>query len=104
MSSSSSEAAVKLQAESSSEKPNVSDILKISMMEAEIEPGTEAVVVDSSSDCSTFSKAASTSQLISSSKHTHSHTHATFGRIQKSKELDIIQVNSHLLFCVTVYL
>ncbi|XP_060764928.1 BRCA2-interacting transcriptional repressor EMSY [Neoarius graeffei] len=91
-SSSSSEAAVKLQAESSSEKPNVSDILKISMMEAEIEPGTEAVVVDSSSDCSTFSKAASTSQLISSSKHTHTHTHATFGRIQKSKDLDVIQV------------
>lgn len=92
VSSSSGEAAVKLQAESSSEKPNVSDILKISMMEAEIEPGTEAVVVDSSSDCSTFSKAASTSPLISSSKHTHSHTHATFGRIQKSKESDIIQV------------
>ncbi|KAB5543509.1 hypothetical protein PHYPO_G00079990 [Pangasianodon hypophthalmus] len=92
VSSSSGEAAVKLQAESSSEKPNVSDILKISMMEAEIEPGTEAVVVDSSSDCSAFSKAASTSPLISSSKHTHSHTHATFGRIQKSKDLDVIQV------------
>ncbi|TSK16194.1 BRCA2-interacting transcriptional repressor EMSY [Bagarius yarrelli] len=88
VSSSSGEAAVKLQAESSSEKPSVSDILKISMMEAEIEPGTEAVVVDSSSDCSGFSKAASTSPLISSSKHTH----AAFGRIQKSKDLDIIQV------------
>ncbi|KAK3521780.1 hypothetical protein QTP70_018299 [Hemibagrus guttatus] len=92
VSSSSGEAAVKLHAESSTEKPNVSDILKISMMEAEIEPGTEAVVVDSSSDCNTFSKAASTSPLISSSKHTHSHTHATFGRIQKSKDLDVIQV------------
>ncbi|XP_060751433.1 BRCA2-interacting transcriptional repressor EMSY isoform X1 [Tachysurus vachellii] len=92
VSSSSSEAAVKLHAESSSEKPNVSDILKISMMEAEIEPGTEAVVVDSSSDCSTFSKAASTSPLISSSKHTLTHTHSAFGRIQKSKDLDIIQV------------
>ncbi|KAI5629179.1 BRCA2-interacting transcriptional repressor EMSY isoform X4 [Silurus asotus] len=92
VSSSSGEAAVKLQAESSSEKPSVSDILKISMMEAEIEPGTEAVVVDSSSDCSTFTKAASTSPLISSSKHTHSHTHATFGRIQKSKDLNVIQV------------
>ncbi|KAM9456365.1 BRCA2-interacting transcriptional repressor EMSY [Clarias gariepinus] len=88
VSSSSGEAAVKLQAESSSEKPGVSDILKISMMEAEIEPGTEAVVVDSSSDCGAFSKAASTSPHISSSKHTHT----TFGRIQKNKDLDVIQV------------
>lgn len=85
---------MKLQAESSSEKPNVSDILKISMMEAEIEPGTETVVVDSSSDCSAFTKAASTSPLISSSKHTHPHTHTVFGRIQKNKDLDVIQVSS----------
>ncbi|XP_049324612.1 BRCA2-interacting transcriptional repressor EMSY isoform X3 [Astyanax mexicanus] len=95
--SSSGEAAAKLQAESSSglgtsEKAGVSDILKISMMEAEIDPSTESVVVDSSSDCSPFTKAASTSPLISSSKHTHSHTHSAFGRIQKSKDLDVIQV------------
>uniref|UniRef100_W5KNA4 BRCA2-interacting transcriptional repressor EMSY n=1 Tax=Astyanax mexicanus TaxID=7994 RepID=W5KNA4_ASTMX len=94
--SSSGEAAAKLQAESSSglgtsEKAGVSDILKISMMEAEIDPSTESVVVDSSSDCSPFTKAASTSPLISSSKHTHSHTHSAFGRIQKSKDLDVIQ-------------
>ncbi|XP_066507481.1 BRCA2-interacting transcriptional repressor EMSY isoform X2 [Hoplias malabaricus] len=95
--SSSGEAAAKLQAESSSglgtsEKSAVSDILKISMMEAEIDPSAESMVVDSSSDCSPFTKAASTSPLISSSKHTHSHTHGAFSRIQKSKELDVIQV------------
>ncbi|XP_062870442.1 BRCA2-interacting transcriptional repressor EMSY [Trichomycterus rosablanca] len=84
-SSSSSEAAVKLQAESSSEKPGASDTLKISMMEAEVEPGAEAVVVGSSSDRGTFSKAASTSPLISSTKR-------VFGRVSKSKDVDVIQV------------
>ncbi|XP_035391719.1 BRCA2-interacting transcriptional repressor EMSY [Electrophorus electricus] len=88
--SSSGEAAAKLQAESSSglgvsEKP-VSDILKISMMEAEIDPGAEAMVVDSSSDRGSFSKSASTSPHISSSKH------STYSRIQKGKDLDVIQV------------
>ncbi|XP_017546890.2 BRCA2-interacting transcriptional repressor EMSY isoform X3 [Pygocentrus nattereri] len=95
--SSSGEAAAKLQAESSSglgatEKSSVSDILKISMMEAEIDPSAESMVVDSSSDCSPFTKTAATSPLISSSKHTHSHTHSAFGRLQKSKDLDVIQV------------
>ncbi|XP_007563947.1 BRCA2-interacting transcriptional repressor EMSY isoform X1 [Poecilia formosa] len=51
---SSGEAAAKLLPESSSgpsgDKPSVSDILKISMMEAEIDPSTEPMVVDSSSD------------------------------------------------------
>uniref|UniRef100_A0A6Q2Z9N1 BRCA2-interacting transcriptional repressor EMSY n=1 Tax=Esox lucius TaxID=8010 RepID=A0A6Q2Z9N1_ESOLU len=41
---------------SSSEKPSVSDILKISMMEAEIDPSSEPMVVDSSSDCSPYGK------------------------------------------------
>uniref|UniRef100_A0A3B4CMP0 BRCA2-interacting transcriptional repressor EMSY n=1 Tax=Pygocentrus nattereri TaxID=42514 RepID=A0A3B4CMP0_PYGNA len=98
--SSSGEAAAKLQAESSSglgatEKSSVSDILKISMMEAEIDPSAESMVVDSSSDCSPFTKTAATSPLISSSKHTHSHTHSAFGRLQKSKDLDVIQMFSH---------
>ncbi|XP_043996938.1 BRCA2-interacting transcriptional repressor EMSY isoform X1 [Gambusia affinis] len=51
---SSGEAAAKLLPESSSgpsgDKPSVSDILKISMMEAEIDPSIEPMVVDSSSD------------------------------------------------------
>uniref|UniRef100_A0A8C7Q0Z4 BRCA2-interacting transcriptional repressor EMSY n=1 Tax=Oncorhynchus mykiss TaxID=8022 RepID=A0A8C7Q0Z4_ONCMY len=42
---------------SGGEKPSVSDILKISMMEAEIDPSAEPVVVDSSSDCSPYIKA-----------------------------------------------
>ncbi|XP_072230689.1 BRCA2-interacting transcriptional repressor EMSY isoform X1 [Leuresthes tenuis] len=58
---SSGEAAAKLIPESSSgpsgEKPSVSDILKISMMEAEIDPSTEPMVVDSSSDCGPLGKA-----------------------------------------------
>ncbi|XP_059401442.1 BRCA2-interacting transcriptional repressor EMSY-like [Carassius carassius] len=88
--SSSGEASVKLQPESSScltapEKPSVSDILKISMMEAEIEP----MVVDSSSDCGPLTKTPSTSPLISSSKQTLAH--GSFSRV-KSKDQDIIQV------------
>ena len=58
---SSAEAAAKLIPESSSvrpsgEKPSVSDILKISMMEAEIDPSVEPMVVDSSSDCGPLGK------------------------------------------------
>ncbi|XP_026076373.1 BRCA2-interacting transcriptional repressor EMSY-like isoform X2 [Carassius auratus] len=88
--SSSGEASVKLQPESSSsltapEKPSVSDILKISMMEAEIEP----MVVDSSSDCGPLTKTPSSSPLISSSKQTLAH--GSFSRV-KSNDLDIIQV------------
>ncbi|XP_010775429.1 uncharacterized protein [Notothenia coriiceps] len=40
----------------SGEKPSVSDILKISMMEAEIDPSVEPMVVDSSSDCGPLGK------------------------------------------------
>ncbi|XP_051540660.1 BRCA2-interacting transcriptional repressor EMSY-like [Myxocyprinus asiaticus] len=92
--SSSGDASVKLQAESSSsvtasEKPSVSDILKISMMEAEIDPNAEHMLVDSSSDSGPLTKAPPTSSLISSSKQTH--THGPFGRV-KSKDVDIIQV------------
>uniref|UniRef100_A0A8C1WIZ0 BRCA2-interacting transcriptional repressor EMSY n=1 Tax=Cyprinus carpio TaxID=7962 RepID=A0A8C1WIZ0_CYPCA len=86
--SSSGEASVKLQPESSSSRPapeKPSDILKISMMEAEIEP----MVVDSSSDCGPLTKTPSASPLISSSKQTLAH--GAFGRV-KSKDLDIIQV------------
>ncbi|XP_023695976.2 BRCA2-interacting transcriptional repressor EMSY isoform X1 [Paramormyrops kingsleyae] len=115
--SSSGEAAAKLLPESSSgpsmapEKPSVSDILKISMMEAEIDPGAEPMVVDSSSDCGSFGKggsqvvaaAAASSQLISSSGtslHHASHskpTHGGFARIQSlaaqaGKDVDVIQV------------
>uniref|UniRef100_A0A672QYM7 BRCA2-interacting transcriptional repressor EMSY-like n=1 Tax=Sinocyclocheilus grahami TaxID=75366 RepID=A0A672QYM7_SINGR len=81
--SSSGEASVKLQPEPSSSHTapeKTSDILKISMMQAEIEP----MVVDSSSDCGPLTKPPSASPLISSSKQ-------TLGRV-KSKDLDIIQV------------
>ncbi|XP_066555617.1 BRCA2-interacting transcriptional repressor EMSY isoform X3 [Amia ocellicauda] len=89
------------------EKPSVSDILKISMMEAQIDPSAEPMVVDSSSDCSPFSKgigAASAGPLISSSASALLHSshckqlpHTQFSRIQslavqKSKEIDVIQV------------
>ncbi|XP_052422541.1 BRCA2-interacting transcriptional repressor EMSY [Carassius gibelio] len=86
--SSSGEASVKLQPESSSSRPapeKPSDILKISMMEAEIEP----MVVDSSSDCGPLTKTPSSSPLISSSKQTLAH--GSFSRV-KSSDLDIIQV------------
>uniref|UniRef100_A0A3Q2GIZ1 BRCA2-interacting transcriptional repressor EMSY n=1 Tax=Cyprinodon variegatus TaxID=28743 RepID=A0A3Q2GIZ1_CYPVA len=57
---SSGEAAAKMIPESSSgssgDKQSVSDILKISMMEAEIDPSTEPMVVDSSSDCGPLGK------------------------------------------------
>ncbi|XP_035290118.1 BRCA2-interacting transcriptional repressor EMSY [Anguilla anguilla] len=117
--SSSGEAVAKLLPESSTgpgqstEKSSVSDILKISMMEAEIDPGAEPMVVDSSSDCSPFSKGVAGSpaglasaQLISSSgsalhhpghAHAHAKPHGQFARIQglaaqKGKDVDIIQV------------
>uniref|UniRef100_A0A8C6PUP1 BRCA2-interacting transcriptional repressor EMSY n=1 Tax=Nothobranchius furzeri TaxID=105023 RepID=A0A8C6PUP1_NOTFU len=86
---SSGEAAAKLIPESSSgasgAKPSVSDILKISMMEAEIDPSTEAMIVDSSSDCSPLGKALevqavsgtlNSGQFISSSGSSVHHSHA----------------------------
>ncbi|MGH0169918.1 UNVERIFIED_CONTAM: hypothetical protein FKN15_058178 [Acipenser sinensis] len=103
----------------SSEKSSVSDILKISMLEAQIDPSVEPMVVDSSSDC-TFSKGAAASQIVASGQLISSTAspvvqssqskqlqqslggagtslHGQFTRIQnlpaqKSKEVDIIQV------------
>uniref|UniRef100_A0AAQ5WZL4 BRCA2-interacting transcriptional repressor EMSY n=1 Tax=Amphiprion ocellaris TaxID=80972 RepID=A0AAQ5WZL4_AMPOC len=85
---SSGEAAAKLIPESSSgpsgEKSSVSDILKISMMEAEIDPSTEPMVVDSSSDCGPLGKALEvqavsgtldSGQFISSSGAAMHHSH-----------------------------
>ncbi|XP_053298239.1 BRCA2-interacting transcriptional repressor EMSY isoform X1 [Pleuronectes platessa] len=86
---SSAEATAKLVPESSSGppgvKPSVSDILKISMMEAEIDPSTEPMVVDSSSDCGPLGKALAvqavsgtldSGQFISSSGAAMHHSHA----------------------------
>ncbi|XP_073335596.1 BRCA2-interacting transcriptional repressor EMSY isoform X2 [Pagrus major] len=109
---SSGEAAAKLIPESSSgssgEKPSVSDILKISMMEAEIDPSTEPMVVDSSSDCGplgkslevqTVSGTLDSGQFISSSgasiHHTKSQQFSCMSGLtaQRSKEdLEVIQV------------
>ncbi|XP_068591068.1 BRCA2-interacting transcriptional repressor EMSY isoform X2 [Cebidichthys violaceus] len=113
---SSGEATAKLIPESSSrpsgDKPSVSsDILKISMMEAEIDPSTEPMVVDSSSDRGPLGKALEvravsgtldSGQFISSSGasvHHHSHNKAQqFGCMQglsaqRSKEdLEVIEV------------
>ncbi|KAM7373985.1 hypothetical protein PAMP_006665 [Pampus punctatissimus] len=85
---SSGEAAAKLVPESSSgpsgDKPSVSDILKISMMEAEIDPSTEPMVVDSSSDCGPLGKTLEvqavsgtldSGQFISSSGASVHHSH-----------------------------
>uniref|UniRef100_A0AAZ3QVW0 BRCA2-interacting transcriptional repressor EMSY n=1 Tax=Oncorhynchus tshawytscha TaxID=74940 RepID=A0AAZ3QVW0_ONCTS len=100
---------------SSGEKPSVSDILKISMMEAEIDPSAEPMVVDSSSDCSPYIKAlgmgagggsgalGGSGPIISSSGaslHHSSHSkplHDQFSHIQdlaaKRKEnMDVIEV------------
>uniref|UniRef100_G3QCF6 BRCA2-interacting transcriptional repressor EMSY n=1 Tax=Gasterosteus aculeatus aculeatus TaxID=481459 RepID=G3QCF6_GASAC len=82
--SSSAEAAAKLIPESScgppGDKPSVSDILKISMMQAEIDPSTEPMVVDSSSDRGPLGKAVSGTldpgQFISSSGTSMHHSHA----------------------------
>ncbi|XP_030648064.1 BRCA2-interacting transcriptional repressor EMSY [Chanos chanos] len=104
--SSSGEATAKLLPESSSgpgsstEKSSVSDILKISMMEAEIDPSAEPMVVDSSSDCGSYSKTPVTSPLISSSGSALHHSkqqHGSYSRLhgltaQKSKDVDVIQV------------
>lgn len=111
---SSAEATAKLLPESTSgppgEKPSVSDILKISMMEAEIDPSTEPMVVDSSSDCDPLGKTLEvqavsgtldSGQFISSSGVSihHSHTKSRqFGCVeglaaQSSKDdLEVIEV------------
>lgn len=111
---SSGEATAKLIPESSSgpsgDKPSVSDILKISMMEAEIDPSTEPMVVDSSSDCGPLGKALEvqavsgtldSGQFISSSGTSMHHSHTkpqTFSCMQgltaqRSKEdLEVIEV------------
>ncbi|XP_056140980.1 BRCA2-interacting transcriptional repressor EMSY [Lampris incognitus] len=115
---SSGEATAKLIPESSSgpssNKPSVSDILKISMMEAEIDPSTEPMVVDSSSDCGSLGKALEvgvqavsgtlgSGQFISSSGTSvhHSHIkpqHGQFSRMQgltaqrNKEDLDVIEV------------
>ncbi|KAM3601078.1 uncharacterized protein V6R79_007369 [Siganus canaliculatus] len=111
---SSGEAAAKLIPESSSgssgDKQSVSDILKISMMEAEIDPSTEPMVVDSSSDCSPLGKAMEvqavsgtldSGQFISSSGTSLHHSHSKSQQFscmqgltaQRSKEdLEVIEV------------
>lgn len=111
---SSAEATAKLVPESSSgppgEKSSVSDILKISMMEAEIDPSTEPMVVDSSSDCDPLGKALGvqavsgtldSGQFISSSGVSlhHSHTKSRpFGCVQglasqsSKDDLEVIEV------------
>uniref|UniRef100_UPI0037E71CE7 BRCA2-interacting transcriptional repressor EMSY n=1 Tax=Semicossyphus pulcher TaxID=241346 RepID=UPI0037E71CE7 len=111
---SSGEATAKLIPESSSgpsgEKPSVSDILKISMMEAEIDPSTEPMVVDSSSDCGPLGKALEvqavsgtldSGQFISSSGSAMHHSHTKAQQFscmpgltaQRSKEdLEVIEV------------
>ncbi|XP_035761297.1 BRCA2-interacting transcriptional repressor EMSY [Neolamprologus brichardi] len=111
---SSGEASAKLIPESSSgpsgDKPSVSDILKISMMEAEIDPSTEPMVVDSSSDCGPLGKALEvqavsgtldSGQFISSSGAAMHHSHSKPQQFsclqglaaQRSKEdLEVIEV------------
>uniref|UniRef100_H2MJX0 BRCA2-interacting transcriptional repressor EMSY n=1 Tax=Oryzias latipes TaxID=8090 RepID=H2MJX0_ORYLA len=109
---SSGEAAAKLIPESSSgasgDKPSVSDILKISMIEAEIDPSTEPMVVDSSSDCGPLGKALEVQavsgtldagQFISSSGVAMRHSKPQqFGRMQGlpaesgKDDLEVIEV------------
>ncbi|KAK2828409.1 hypothetical protein Q5P01_019443 [Channa striata] len=111
---SSGEATAKLIPESSSgpsgDKPSVSDILKISMMEAEIDPSTEPMVVDSSSDCGPLGKALEvqamsgtldSGQFISSSGAPMHHSHSKTQQFscmqgltaQRSKDdLEVIEV------------
>ncbi|KAJ7996828.1 hypothetical protein DPEC_G00222570 [Dallia pectoralis] len=87
---------------SSSEKPSVSDILKISMMEAEIDPSSEPMVVDSSSDRSPYGKGEGggcgmlgvSGPVISSSGvslHHTSHSKPQHGQVIK-EDLDVIEV------------
>uniref|UniRef100_A0A4W6D5X0 BRCA2-interacting transcriptional repressor EMSY n=1 Tax=Lates calcarifer TaxID=8187 RepID=A0A4W6D5X0_LATCA len=100
---SSGEATAKLIPESSSgasgDKPSVSDILKISMMEAEIDPSTEPMVVDSSRTA--VSGTLDSGQFISSSGATMHHSHTKPQQFscmpgltaQRSKEdLEVIEV------------
>ncbi|XP_041947536.1 BRCA2-interacting transcriptional repressor EMSY isoform X1 [Alosa sapidissima] len=83
-----------------SDKPSVSDILKISMMEAEIDPSAEPMVVDSSSDCDSFNKDTAATSLISSSASVLHHSKQQHGKYshmpglasQKNKDMDVIQV------------
>uniref|UniRef100_A0A8C7ICU4 BRCA2-interacting transcriptional repressor EMSY n=1 Tax=Oncorhynchus kisutch TaxID=8019 RepID=A0A8C7ICU4_ONCKI len=91
---------------SGGEKPSVSDILKISMMEAEIDPSAEPMVVDSSSDCSPYGKGVGaggdlgvlggSGPVISSSGaslHHSSHSkpqHSQFSRIQDSSQSNVV--------------
>lgn len=83
----------------------MSDILKISMMEAEIDPSTEPMVVDSSSDCGPLGKTLEvqavsgtldSGQFISSSGVSIHHPHTKsrpFGCVQGSKDdLEVIEV------------
>lgn len=113
---SSGEATAKRIPESSSgppgEKSSVSDILKISMMEAEIDPSTEPMVVDSSSDCGPLGKALEvqavsgtldSGQFISSSEVGMHRPHAKPQQFscmqgltaQRSKDdLEVIEVSS----------
>lgn len=81
---------------------SVSDILKISMMEAEIDPCTEPMVVDSSSDCGPLTKAlgpltknlGESGSFISSS-HTKGPQYSCLQSLaaQRSKEdMDVIEV------------
>ncbi|XP_054610842.1 BRCA2-interacting transcriptional repressor EMSY [Dunckerocampus dactyliophorus] len=109
----SGEAVAKVIPESSSgppaDKTSVSDILKISMMEAEIDPSTEPMVVDSSSDCTPVGKqlevlgvsgTLDSGQFISSSAaaaaaaHHHAHSKAQqFSHVQPSKgDMEVIEV------------
>lgn len=111
---SSGEAAAKLIPESgprpSGDKPSVSDILKISMMEAEIDPSTEPMVVDSSSDCGPLGKALEvqavsgtldSGQFISSSGAPVHHSHAKSQQFscmpglaaqRRKEDLEVIEV------------
>uniref|UniRef100_A0A3B3WV88 ENT domain-containing protein n=1 Tax=Poecilia mexicana TaxID=48701 RepID=A0A3B3WV88_9TELE len=114
---SSGEAAAKLLPESSSgpsgDKPSVSDILKISMMEAEIDPSTEPMVVDSSSDrgplgktldVQSMSGTLDSGQFISSSGASIRHTKPQqFSCVQglaaqsSKDDLEVIEVSFWLL-------
>ncbi|KAL0994587.1 hypothetical protein UPYG_G00124480 [Umbra pygmaea] len=86
---------------SGSVKPSVSDILKISMMEAEIDPSSEPMVVDSSSDCSPYGKGVGagagsgglgvSGPVISSSGASMHHSKPQHGQFSKD-DLDVIEV------------
>uniref|UniRef100_A0A8C7MQ08 BRCA2-interacting transcriptional repressor EMSY n=1 Tax=Oncorhynchus kisutch TaxID=8019 RepID=A0A8C7MQ08_ONCKI len=76
---------------SGGEKPSVSDILKISMMEAEIDPSAEPMVVDSSSPV--ISSSGASLHHSSHSKPQHSQFSRIQGLVAKGKEdLDVIEV------------